>query len=573
MSTRMYTCMLKCIAATAIGGTILCASNFSVADTETSVGLEKETKTTSSQVDPLFNRTPATWHSLSSRVNNLLTLSTPARANNHSFLGTETTFKVTPVECNGINIGRMDFLFRPNFKTQGAALGSGDMGGAALEGGFTANGTKPCDPDYKPGTSFRFLQLIFSNDPLGGNAVDTWYVDTGADTWPFYNAGGSGAGTDVYGSNNNNPAKGSFTTSYYDSPSRFEPAAGAAIDPTYWHGNLMLVCTNAGKINLVGSFVWGFQLDSDASTTNNALDNFGFTPSGWLAPVSDFAADTTGKLLRGTPTRAGMAVSKGCCCPHPRATSSTVTPDGAGSITFEVPDGDSIEAIAIFPRNHAIDLEALVIPPEWFAEPSEVFGGAPRLSYQEDAYEMYQDGMYFFPEESIIGPQEFSLNLPLTGHDSFFDIFIMNSEFEWIPWVQETDLLLGDMNADRQHSVEDLNLLETAIFDLEEYQEQFPDINPIFAGDLTHNGSLDKEDWFQMMNLLEEVSGPAERAERSQCPTDIDGNGSTDVLDLLAVLGAWGECEGCPEDIDGNGFCDVHDVLGVIGEWGACSEG
>ena len=66
--------------------------------------------------------------------------------------------------------------------------------------------------------------------------------------------------------------------------------------------------------------------------------------------------------------------------------------------------------------------------------------------------------------------------------------------------------MLGDMNADRRHSDEDLVLLETAVFSLDEYVAQFPDINPIFAGDLSHNGNLDKEDLFLMMDLLEEVS-------------------------------------------------------------------
>jgi len=54
------------------------------------------------------------------------------------------------------------------------------------------------------------------------------------------------------------------------------------------------------------------------------------------------------------------------------------------------------------------------------------------------------------------------------------------------------------------------------------------------------------------------------------CPTDIDGNGSTDVGDLLALIGDWGPCSGCASDLDGNGVVNVSDLLEVIGAWGLC---
>ena len=54
------------------------------------------------------------------------------------------------------------------------------------------------------------------------------------------------------------------------------------------------------------------------------------------------------------------------------------------------------------------------------------------------------------------------------------------------------------------------------------------------------------------------------------CPTDLDGNGSTDVSDLLMMISAWGPCSGCIEDLDGNGTVDVSDLLSVIAAWGVC---
>ncbi len=52
-----------------------------------------------------------------------------------------------------------------------------------------------------------------------------------------------------------------------------------------------------------------------------------------------------------------------------------------------------------------------------------------------------------------------------------------------------------------------------------------------------------------------------------QIPGDINGDGVVDVVDLLAVLAAWGPCPDCPEDLDGNGVVDVLDLLILLGNW------
>ena len=56
----------------------------------------------------------------------------------------------------------------------------------------------------------------------------------------------------------------------------------------------------------------------------------------------------------------------------------------------------------------------------------------------------------------------------------------------------------------------------------------------------------------------------------SDCPTDVNGSGTTDVSDLLAMIADWGPCSGCNTDIDGNGVVNVSDLLEVIGAWGPC---
>lgn len=51
-------------------------------------------------------------------------------------------------------------------------------------------------------------------------------------------------------------------------------------------------------------------------------------------------------------------------------------------------------------------------------------------------------------------------------------------------------------------------------------------------------------------------------------PGDVNGDGVVNVIDLLAVLSAWGPCLACPEDLDGNGAVDVGDLLTVLAHWG-----
>jgi glucose/arabinose dehydrogenase len=51
------------------------------------------------------------------------------------------------------------------------------------------------------------------------------------------------------------------------------------------------------------------------------------------------------------------------------------------------------------------------------------------------------------------------------------------------------------------------------------------------------------------------------------CPTDLDGNGSTEAGDLASLLAAWSTPAA---DIDGNGTTDAGDLAVMLGAWGAC---
>jgi len=54
------------------------------------------------------------------------------------------------------------------------------------------------------------------------------------------------------------------------------------------------------------------------------------------------------------------------------------------------------------------------------------------------------------------------------------------------------------------------------------------------------------------------------------CPADITGDGMVDVLDLLALLAAWGQTGELPEDITGDGIVDTLDLLALLAAWGPC---
>jgi hypothetical protein len=53
------------------------------------------------------------------------------------------------------------------------------------------------------------------------------------------------------------------------------------------------------------------------------------------------------------------------------------------------------------------------------------------------------------------------------------------------------------------------------------------------------------------------------------CAGDVTGDGLVDVLDLLAILAAWGQ-SGVPEDINNDGVVDVEDLLLLLAAWGEC---
>ncbi len=54
-----------------------------------------------------------------------------------------------------------------------------------------------------------------------------------------------------------------------------------------------------------------------------------------------------------------------------------------------------------------------------------------------------------------------------------------------------------------------------------------------------------------------------------ECPADINDDEVVDVVDLLEVVGSWGESN-VPSDINSDGIVNVSDLLQLINYWGDC---
>ena len=66
-----------------------------------------------------------------------------------------------------------------------------------------------------------------------------------------------------------------------------------------------------------------------------------------------------------------------------------------------------------------------------------------------------------------------------------------------------------------------------------------------------------------------EISGP-EGICKTKCPTDLNGDGTINTLDLLGVVSAFGTCADCPQDFNGDGLVNTLDLLQVVSAFGSC---
>lgn len=57
---------------------------------------------------------------------------------------------------------------------------------------------------------------------------------------------------------------------------------------------------------------------------------------------------------------------------------------------------------------------------------------------------------------------------------------------------------------------------------------------------------------------------------KQTCNTDINGDGVTNVSDLLEIVSEWGSTGSSPADVNGDGVVGVADLLEIIEAWGPC---
>jgi hypothetical protein len=91
----------------------------------------------------------------------------------------------------------------------------------------------------------------------------------------------------------------------------------------------------------------------------------------------------------------------------------------------------------------------------------------------------------------------------------------------------------------------------------------------VYAWDTTGEALPERADWPMRGVNARNTGVYGDRGDAPDCPADVNGDTVVDVLDLLAVLAAWGATGG-PEDINGDGIVDVLDLLDLLAAWGPC---
>lgn len=87
------------------------------------------------------------------------------------------------------------------------------------------------------------------------------------------------------------------------------------------------------------------------------------------------------------------------------------------------------------------------------------------------------------------------------------------------------------------------------------------------TADCNGNGIADRCDIDSGSSLDSDDDGVPDECE---CVGDVDGNGATDVDDLIAIIVAWGDGADSPANLNGDDIVDAQDLVFVLGGWGVC---
>jgi hypothetical protein len=192
-----------------------------------------------------------------------------------------------PAICNDVDIGPITWqmgrlrLSAPNFP-------NGDVYSPYIRFGFDRNSNNCCPPGYyqPPEVQYRWIQIVRTNDPVGGQPANQWFVDyaRGQTGNPFYSQQDVG--------------RWGFTTAAEDLPTRQFPTPPAV---TTWEAATTLVCVLNDHIGLIHTFYWGFTLEAGVFSKTDPVN---------LGAPSQLVEDT----IRSDPNLKGWTLDRDCCC-------------------------------------------------------------------------------------------------------------------------------------------------------------------------------------------------------------------------------------------------------------------
>lgn len=89
----------------------------------------------------------------------------------------------------------------------------------------------------------------------------------------------------------------------------------------------------------------------------------------------------------------------------------------------------------------------------------------------------------------------------------------------------------------------------------------------VMTSDLQFNSDNIHYDTASQLTLGERFAAEMSRIQ-ALLPSDLDGNGTVNVTDLLDLLASWGPCDGCSADTNGDSQVGVADLITLLTEWG-----
>jgi len=249
------------------------------------------------------------------------------------------------------------------------------------------------------------------------------------------------------------------------------------------------------------------------------------------------------------------------------------TPTGGGATTITPVWNDARSEHFLFPAPGNLPITAIAVDPDnWILHPASTtttfVEGPPKIvrvspdpGSQNNAGEVTSIFIAFHKNVNA-QPAHFAINGAVNGSVPF------NFSYNAASFTA-TLTLLSPLNAADTYTVTVSDALTDVVASLALDGEILPTPTPMVPNTLP---SGDGRPGGSALYTFDVIGGLI-------CLADIapvGGNGTVNVEDLLAIIGAWGPCgnpNNCPADIapaGGNDVVNVEDLLAIIGGWGAC---